>query len=239
MNLHRLHLLCILSLLILATSDDGSEYGNHTHESQASIQDPTSNTSATPARQRPAAKARWGAPNDARRAAWVVVVSNDNLTRHYYDLLLANLECLRQTNSKYEVALLYEGELDEETQTAFKALNVSKVCVVCTAATFSFNLVQQLFHYPHYFIKKGIDISALEEKTAPARDLGHMWHKSWNKLAAWALPRYASDTRTRHYHASTDTTKWWSWIQTSLPGPMATPSLTIRSSAPCPTMASS
>lgn len=114
----------LLLCCMLCTADDGSEYDAN----DASIQDlPSNAASSTPSWQRPSAKARWGAPTDPRRAAWVVVVSNDNLTRHYYDLLLANLECLRQTNSKYEVALLYEGELDEETQTAVKALNVSKV----------------------------------------------------------------------------------------------------------------
>ncbi len=47
----------------------------------------------------------------------------------------------------------------------------------------------QLFRYPDYFINKGVNISALEHKSAPARERGHMWYKCWNKLAAWALAR--------------------------------------------------
>lgn len=185
-------LFLLLVSLTFAAGDDGSEYGSPADDANiTSIQDPLSNTAQfTPSWPRPATKARWGAPSDARRAAWAVVVSNDNLTRHYYDVLLASLECLRQTNSKYEVVLLYEGDLDVEMQTAFKALNVSKVRRSLAFHTSAAITPQQLFRYPDWFVKKGIDISALEEKSAPARDKGHMWYKSWNKLAAWALPKY-------------------------------------------------
>lgn len=49
----------------------------------------------------------------------------------------------------------------------------------------------QLYRYPHYFNNKKIDISALEEKSRPAREQNHFWHKCWNKLAAWTLSKYA------------------------------------------------
>lgn len=55
------------------------------------------------------------------------VAAISDLDRHYYDLLLSSMQCLQNTRSKYEMVLLYEGELNEEVQTAFKALNVSKV----------------------------------------------------------------------------------------------------------------
>ncbi len=70
---------------------------------------------------------RWGAP-EVGKGAWVFVAAIGDLNRHYYDLLLASMQCLQATNSKYEMVLLYEGQITQEVQVAFRALNVSKVC---------------------------------------------------------------------------------------------------------------
>jgi hypothetical protein len=46
--------------------------------------------------------------------------------------LLASIQCLRDTNTVYDVVIIWEAPYTAKEQSAFEALNVTRVCMYVT-----------------------------------------------------------------------------------------------------------